>query len=144
MARSAAAVELHNPYEGQPDAWQSHETISDFLQRLPPSTTTVGTVGPWIWVANPHRSSQPDQKGTDIKELGRRGSELLQDSRQTRARIQAENKKAGHAAMTRMLNQEAKSLKERIADLAERTNVLSGKVGNHDVLLWWPRVDYVS
>lgn len=127
MARSAPPVELHNPMEGMPDAWQSHETIADFIQRLPPSTTTVGTVGPWIWVANPHRSSQPDRKGTDINELTRRGSELLQESRQTRQRLQIENRAAGHAAVTRAMNQEAESLKLRIAELAERTNVLTGK-----------------
>ncbi|EXJ85164.1 hypothetical protein A1O3_05839 [Capronia epimyces CBS 606.96] len=45
-----------NFYEGQKNAKQLSELVADFLARLPPSTTTISTGGPWIWIANPYPS----------------------------------------------------------------------------------------
>ena len=62
---------LHNPYEGVPYAWQLTETVDQFLERLPPETTTSDQV-PWIFICNPYiprvgkRQSDQDQvKGRD-------------------------------------------------------------------------------
>lgn len=35
------------------------KSAADFLHRLPPSTTTFATAGPWLWVQNP-QASTPD------------------------------------------------------------------------------------
>jgi len=120
-------MDLHNPLEGEPRAWQSHESVSDFLQRLPPSTTAQATIGPWIFVANPHRHGQDRAGRSRIRELEKKGADLLEQSLQKRAEIGAQTGKTS-AAIRRELNQESKLLKDRIEQLAEETNVLSGKV----------------
>ena len=45
---------LFNPYEGEEFAHQLSETVTAFLSRLPPLTTTIAGSGPWIWIANPY------------------------------------------------------------------------------------------
>jgi hypothetical protein len=34
-------INLHNIYEGRADAWQLHESVEDFVKRLPPRTTSI-------------------------------------------------------------------------------------------------------
>ncbi|KAF2200835.1 DUF1917-domain-containing protein [Delitschia confertaspora ATCC 74209] len=127
MARSAPLVDLHNPLEGMPEARQLNESISEFLQRLPPTSSTLDAVGPWIWIANPYREGQVKSTREHAGDLVERGSELLQRSCKKRRAIETAN--AGKAAtMTkRLLNEESESLKENITGLAEETNVLCGK-----------------
>ncbi|KAI0198652.1 hypothetical protein F4808DRAFT_462590 [Astrocystis sublimbata] len=49
--------QLHNPYAGEPYAWQLTETVDAFLKRLPPATTGQQNDSPsesWIWICNPY------------------------------------------------------------------------------------------
>ncbi|ORY07555.1 hypothetical protein BCR34DRAFT_489419 [Clohesyomyces aquaticus] len=118
--------DLHNIYQGKHDAWQLGESVDEFLKRLPPVTTTVD-VCPWIWVANPFRDGHRNSGRPMVPELVQCGGELLQQSKQKRIAIQSEHDAKGKAAVTRMLNQEATQLKERIVDLAKETNLTEGK-----------------
>jgi hypothetical protein len=54
---------LHNPYAGEPYAWQLTETVEEFLRRIPPSDTPFiftpeGTYD-WIWITNPFIPPSP-------------------------------------------------------------------------------------
>lgn len=118
---------MYNIYQGRHDSWQLDESIDDFINRLPPSTTSISDVGPWIWVANPHRSGRDKSKQPRVQEkLIPLGKDLLQEAQLRRRKIRA----TGGAAVNRSLMQESKDLKQRLADLAKSSNVLSGKVLN--------------
>jgi hypothetical protein len=120
--------DLYNIYQGKHDAWQLGETIDDFLQRLPPHFTPA-TFSPWIWVANPHPSGRDRSARAHVSsQLISRGQLLLQESLAKRDEICKGNSSATKAQVNRMLHQESESLKQRITQLAEDANVLSGKV----------------
>lgn len=120
-----SSQDLHNIYQGREDAWQLGESIDDFIDRLPPKTTSQFDLGPWIWVSNPHRSGRDKSKQPQIEtKLVPLGRDLLQEALSQRRKIRAQ--KSG-APATRALAQEGKDLKQRLANLAKEANVLSGK-----------------
>lgn len=110
-------VELHNPYQGIPTAWQvayEHpfpplrptcpppriveqlltsrtvqlgEPIDQFLARCVPSQTEA-LAGPWIWIANPRAKHQPDQNFDPVEDLLR---EPLARAQEDWARIIADS-----------------------------------------------------
>jgi hypothetical protein len=59
--------EAYNPWEGEPRcARQLGESVDAFLERLPPRTTPIREVGPFIYIANPYsdrRATDPDLAG---------------------------------------------------------------------------------
>ncbi|KAI4609952.1 hypothetical protein J4E83_008517 [Alternaria metachromatica] len=122
----ASNLELFNPLEGQDDAWQLGEPVDDFVRRLPPYTTSISTC-PWIWAANPYRNPRDKSPSPRVQDFTSRGTELLQQSLQTRRDIQKEGAKGPRGMVTKQLLQESKALQERISDLAKDTHVLSGK-----------------
>jgi hypothetical protein len=126
--RSKPPPDSHNIYQGRLDAWQLNETVDGFLERLPPLTTSA-SLCPWIWVANPYpcrpgKTACPQDHAKFIPN----GLRLLQESLRQRDKIRNESSHKGKETVSRLLNQEAESLKQRIVSLAEQTNVLSGKV----------------
>ncbi|GAP89846.1 putative DUF1917-domain-containing protein [Rosellinia necatrix] len=85
---------LHNPWAGDPYAWQLTESVDEFLGRLPPDTTVVTPSHAWIWVCNPYikRKSKgaadnqrvrggegeiPEDEGADLPKLMQAGEERL-------------------------------------------------------------------
>ncbi|KAI4937962.1 hypothetical protein J4E85_000400 [Alternaria conjuncta] len=127
----ASNLELFNPLEGQDDAWQLGEPVDDFVRLLPPYTTSISTC-PWIWAANPYRNPRDKSPSPRVQDFTSRGTELLQQSLQTRRDIQNEGAKGPRGMVTKQLLQESKALQERISDLAKDTHVLSGKVATDD------------
>ncbi|KAF2195498.1 DUF1917-domain-containing protein [Zopfia rhizophila CBS 207.26] len=119
-------AELHNIYEGKLDSWQLHESIDNFLERLPPATTSVALC-PWIWVANPHRGGQGKSSRILVDEFTERGVELLQQSQQKRGDIQAQNSNKPKGVVAKMLSRESELLKQQITDIAKEKNVIAGK-----------------
>ncbi|KAJ5520193.1 hypothetical protein N7463_000646 [Penicillium fimorum] len=114
------------------------EPIARFLSRLPPSTTDSASVGPWIWMYNPHVS--PPQSG-DVPTLLRKGRELLQEYENESAVLREAHDKSGAkttAALTRKLNPMRKELERGILDLARETGVTDGK------WMLFPTVDRVD
>lgn len=127
-SQSIPPNQLHNPWEGQADAWQLHETVDDFLTRLPPVTTTL-TTAPWIWVANPFREGRGKPGRNLVEQLTEQGHQLMAESQEIRRRIQSQDAAKAQKSTTRLINEESERLKQKLADLAKETNVLSGKVG---------------
>ena len=124
---SSPTLELFNPLEGQPDAWQLGESVDDFIKRLPPFTTSIYTC-PWIWAHNPHRNSCDKSPSPRVEDFTSRGMRLLEQSLQMRRDIQQEGFRGPKSVMNKHLSEESKVLQQRIADLAKETHVLSGKV----------------
>ena len=121
-------LELFNPLEGRPDAWQLGEPVNEFIKRLPPGNTSTPTC-PWIWAVNPHRNRRDKLPSPREDNFTTRGKRLLDQSLETRRKIQEDGVKGPRAMVTRQLSQESKALEGRITSLARETYVLSGKVG---------------
>ncbi|KAE8843265.1 hypothetical protein PTNB73_01310 [Pyrenophora teres f. teres] len=119
-------VQLFNPLEGQPDAWQLGEPIDDFIKRLPPVSTPISKC-PWIWAANPHRDPCDKSPSPREDDFITRGIQLLAQSMETRQKIKDDGAKGPRAMVNRQLTQESKALQERITCLARETRVVSGK-----------------
>ncbi|KAI8938647.1 hypothetical protein NX059_004517 [Plenodomus lindquistii] len=119
-------LELFNFREGSHDAWQLGESVNDFVNRLPPDTTTISTC-PWIWVENPHRDPRDKSAFPRVDHFTDGGMELLEQSLSTRQQIQANGAGVPKGMVMKSLIQEGKDLQQRIADLAVADHVLSGK-----------------
>jgi hypothetical protein len=127
-ARAMSGSDLHNVYQGKPDAWQLGESVGDFLRRLPPLSTPKSFC-PWIWVANPHPDGRDRSRRSHVSsEFIPRGKQLLQQALVERENIRRANAQEPRGKVNRLLNQESESLNRRITQPAEEKNVLSGKV----------------
>lgn len=135
---------LHNPYEGVPYAWQLTETVDQFLERLPPETTTSDRV-PWIFICNPYiprvgkrQSDQdqvkgrdndneaPDEEGANVQIVVEGGQERLQLVRDLLEKASQTN--MTQAAKEREAKKERRQAVSDILHLAHAYKVRAGKV----------------
>ena len=113
------------------------ESVSHFLNRLPPSKTTSASLGPWIWASSP--SYHPNKE--DVPAFIRKATDLLHGFEEQSAELRAAHEKSGAkttAPLTRKLNPLRRELEQNIFDIARECGVTSGKwmlfptVGNVD------------
>lgn len=120
--------DLYNPWEGNEDAWQLGETISDFTKRLP----VLGSshVGPWIWIANPYadrrRSSDPEQHDASFVQLAVR---MLKEFVSKKDALTATHPEMAPGTVTRTMKPHRDQLKDDILELAKERKMTCGKVG---------------
>lgn len=114
-----------NPYADDPAAYQLHETISEFIDRLRPSTSTLATAGPWIWIANPHsRARLTDADVGGFKQLAHR---LLEKFMQHRRSLEEAHPDKPASSITRMLKADREDLELNIVNLAKSHHLTTGK-----------------
>jgi len=115
---------LHNRYEGVDSAWQLHETVDDFLARLPVHSSSWA--GLWLWVANPYadRDAEPEYQSAKFKQ---QGPKLLQDYLDYRQQMEQENPDKIPAVITRKLYPARIKFKEDIINLSKDSGMLCGK-----------------
>jgi len=121
-----SSPELHNPLEGEPDAWQLNESFDAFLDRLRPSAPAAQYVGPWIWVANP-RPAAHRTATADLVTMHSNGMRLLEDYDTLRLQIEKEMLGKAKGAITRKLTPKRNALPDAIAKIAIEANCTSGK-----------------
>ncbi|KAL5597028.1 uncharacterized protein BROUX77_006976 [Berkeleyomyces rouxiae] len=134
---------LNNPFEGISYAWQTYETSDAFVKRLPPSTTQVSPLVPWIYICNPHshvvthktrwksqasrgnEDEGPEIDGADLQ-LAQKGAmerlERLLDFMQD-----LEKKKKLQASKTKEANCEKAKTVCDILELSHANKIRSGK-----------------
>ena len=117
--------EPFNPYEGDAAGKQLNESLSEFLHRLPASTTSIASVGPWIYVANPYCGRRPSD--ADVAGVKEAGGTLLRDYRRGRLRLEEQNPSKNVGSITRMMSSEKVQLEKDIIALAKKYNVTTGK-----------------
>ncbi|EXJ85812.1 hypothetical protein A1O1_06181 [Capronia coronata CBS 617.96] len=146
---SDTTLQPQNYYEGMSNAKQLSESVTDFLARLPPSTTTISTAGgPWIWIANPYpdrtrdepakksslsndskrkrdRANVPDRG--DIYTFKQLGFRILETYTSRKRDLEAEYPDKPPGSITRMLRPERMQLEPAILKAAQTTNVTCGK-----------------
>ncbi|KAL2263311.1 hypothetical protein VTK26DRAFT_7294 [Humicola hyalothermophila] len=121
---------LHNPYEGEPYAWDFAEPISSFLSRLPPATTDWRPGHDWIWVANPYQPphERPDQALTCFLKGGRERLAHFSDFEQTASAAAAASRSAtARAIVSQDVDKERREAVADLQRLAVACGVLTGK-----------------
>ncbi|CAJ2508742.1 Uu.00g137680.m01.CDS01 [Anthostomella pinea] len=133
---------LHNPYAGEPYAWQLTESVDDFLKRVPPATTEDPIDSLWIWICNPYierkakrkannqrirggEDEAPEEEGADPAGLVEAGEERLHLARQ----FIDECKASGQTKIfiTRECRKAGLDASRDILDVAKELRVTCGK-----------------
>ncbi len=123
---STASPEPFNPYASVESAYQFHETIEEFINRLRPSEITLAkSHHPWIWVANPHSTSH--RHDVDIGGFKQAGFQLLETFIRTRKEVEEQNPDKIPSSITRILKSERDQLEADIIKLAKQKKVTCGK-----------------
>lgn len=123
---AAAGVVLYNPYEGVKSGRQLSETVPEFLQRLPPSTTRDSEYGPWIFIANPYFNDQAVVGNWDL--FTQRGREMLSNWLVKKDTIKATLEKRPSNVIQSAVTRERKIWEESVRNLASETGCMTGKV----------------
>jgi hypothetical protein len=139
-AKATKTVTLYNPYEGYRGGRQLGETVDEFLERLPPQTTTTQLVD-WIYIANPYRKAPkrtdeqmakegPLEEESDWAEFVRRGGELLEELTRRRHSVEKQMSEKSKASVSRAFNQLGyrEETVKKILDTAAKLHCTNGKV----------------
>ena len=117
-----------NYYEGRASAKQLSESISDFLGRLKPSTTTPSAIGDhWIWIYNSHPQDPRPRQPEDVATFRQVGSRLLEKYLSRTADVEADNPNKPLGTITRLLRNDRLALESDLRDLAKDKGVTNGK-----------------
>jgi len=132
---------LYNPYEGQrSSSRQLDETVDEFLQRLPPATTSMSQGIPWIYVANPFRKAKRPENDGEFAEAPPDdesnwaqfvvlGGNLLEELKILRHDIEKEKPNAAKATITKAVNPEKDAIVHKLLQTAVDLGCVTGKVG---------------
>ncbi|KAK6387707.1 hypothetical protein LTS17_000976 [Exophiala oligosperma] len=131
-ATSASTSRPHNFYEGMELAKQLSESLTDFLDRLPPSQTPSSR-GHWIYIANPYPPLRKTPSGkvfteaADVATFRQLGTRLLEDFLTTKEQVESQNPGKAAGTITRLLRPERERLDSGVRDLARDSNITTGK-----------------
>ncbi|KAL4926918.1 DUF1917 domain-containing protein [Aspergillus undulatus] len=102
-----------------------HESSTDFLKRLPPSTTKASSHGPWIYIHTENLAGHKE----DIPEFTRKGLEALHafDEKEASLRYENDRKKGSAIALSRKVKPLQRELETHVFSLARETNCVTGK-----------------
>jgi hypothetical protein len=145
LTKEEKPVTQHNPYEGKLCGRQLNETVEEFLQRIPPSTTatTEGPEGiPWIFVANPYikpPKADPEYKQYELPNEGPpdeesdwaqyviRGGILLKELTSIMHEIERTKSRQAKATITKAINIQKEMVVQKLLDTAVELHCVSGK-----------------
>ncbi|OCT47462.1 hypothetical protein CLCR_03501 [Cladophialophora carrionii] len=127
-ARVKPKPKPQNYYEGHPSAKQLDESVSDFLARLPPSTTTASDAQDhWIWICNPFPRHPRSRTSEDLATFKQRGTRCLEDFLARKEDVETANRAKQPGVITRMLRPDRLALESSIRELARSNGVIQGK-----------------
>ncbi len=126
-APTKEAPKPQNYQEGRPSAKQLHETVAEFLTRLPPSkTSNIHAQDYWIWICNPFPKA-PQSTAEDIPTFIQLGTRLLETYKTRKIELEDENPGKPPGSITRLLKPARLTLESSLVDLARAKGVLNGK-----------------
>jgi hypothetical protein len=127
-------AKLYNPFQGQTCGRQLEESLEEFLERLPPSTSVISADLPWIYCANPYVPRRDRAECEDNAAFGPSKhfqslcEALLRDleEQMTRLKIEMEGKPA--QMLARAISKKRSEVVEQIHQHAIDLDVKLGKV----------------
>jgi hypothetical protein len=117
--------------------------VDEFLERLPPSTTTQSDIIPWIFIANPFRKAPtslsehskyelanegPPDEESDWPRFVALGGNLLEEFTRIRNEIEKTEKGKAKAKITKAVNVRKEETVKELLDTAVKLHCTSGKV----------------
>lgn len=129
-AQSKAKVSGTNKFtafDPESDSWeQQHETILQFLRRLPVGEPDTARVGPWLWVQCP-RELQTFRRQDDLVAFMDTTEPLLDGLSRQRVIIEQQNPGKAVGTITRKMNPYRDQLQVDLLNAATKRGVTSGK-----------------
>ena len=126
--RASAApkpASLHNMYESYPSGRHLSETVSEFLARLPPRSTSSTEMSPWIYIANPHYLDRPTSE--DLAGFRQVGHRLLEKFAKEKGQTESSWVGKPKGTITKHLTPLRKKLEADIFSAARDKGIKSGK-----------------
>ena len=133
---TSTETKLYNPYAGEESARQLSETVSAFLSRLPPMTTSIADFGPWIWIANPYHQSRLTSQ--DWAGFMSTSENLMDDFQTQKAAVEKSMQGRPKGTITHKITPLRKILERQILDNAISKGCTAGK------WMLFPRPDNVN
>jgi hypothetical protein len=144
----SAIAKLYNPYQGLSCARQLHESVEQFLERLPPATSILSHKLPWIFIANPFIPRKTRRKELEGLEIGdspilaevppgdedqldhftTQGQKLLEELEERVVILTKDMAGKARSLLTKAINKEREQTVIRIKELAVTCRITSGKV----------------
>lgn len=132
--RARDKAKLYNPFQGQDCARQLEESLEEFLERLPPSSSVISAELSWIYCANPYVPRRDQEECEDNAVFGpperfRNICEaLLEDLEKQMVKMKIDMAGKPANMLTRAVNKERSEIVEQIRQNAIDLNVKTGKV----------------
>jgi hypothetical protein len=119
-------VELLPPTSSQSSSWQQHETILEFLRRLPVADPETANVGPWLWVhCSPELQDSRDDD--DVDAFIDSATPLLDGLLKQRVIFEQQNPGKAVGTITRKLSPYRDQLEVDLLKTAKKFGVTSSK-----------------
>lgn len=115
----------YNMYESYPSGRRLSETVSEFLNRLPPRSTLSSEVSPWIYIANPHCLDNPTSE--DLAGFRQVGHRLLEEYTEKKEELESSLVGKPKGTVTKKLTPYRKKLEADIFTAAKEKGIKSGK-----------------
>ena len=114
------------PVTSQSSSWQQHETIIEFLRRLPVADPETANVGPWLWVhCSPELQDRSDHD--DVDAFIDTASPLLEGLCKQRVILEQQNPGKAVGTITRKLGPYRDQLEVDLLNTAKKFGVTSSK-----------------
>ena len=107
----AASKPVYNLYNYCSFARQLSETIPQFLSRLPPRSTPLAEIGPWIFISNPYHQYRPTSE--DLGGFTQLGRQILGCYRAAKAGIEASMAGKAKGTITKKLTPCVQAARDR-------------------------------
>lgn len=111
---------------GNSASWQQHETILEFLRRLPVADPATADVGPWLWVRC-SRDLQDWMWEGELPTLEEAGMTLLENLLKQRSIIEQQNPGKAIGTITRKMGPYRDQLEVDLLNVATENKLTSGK-----------------
>ncbi len=110
-------------------AWQSTESIVDFLRRAPIADQATASLGPWLWVSNPRppRHQAKQEQNADVPTFKQGGARLLELFMEKRASVENAHEGRLPGVITRYMRPYRDQLEDDLLSLAVKTDTTCGK-----------------
>ena len=120
------APEPTQPSSSRSSSWQQHETILEFLRRLPVANPETANVGPWLWVhCSPELQDSRDDD--DVDGFIDSATPLLDGLLKQRVIFEQQNPGKAVGTITRKLSPYRDQLEVDLLNTAKKFGVTSGK-----------------
>lgn len=125
-ANEGEEIVLNTDFEGNQAAWQHHESVVEFLRRLPVAEPATARVGPWLWVGS-RTCKQKCKRSGNVEQFLESAAPLLGGFLERRATVEQQNPGKAVGTITRKMGPYRDQLQVDLLNAATRIGLTCGK-----------------